>query len=506
MQKENAVLRLISKNSGIQFPEIDLGFAPSGIQSGFEYLYKVLAMNNYEVTLYEIEKSEDNSFGAYQVYQSKNQEDYLVILKVNENEIQFYETESNSIQKISTSDFWENCSDYRLCLSTKQPSLDIGDKLKVKKIPVLDTLSIIGLFIIIGYSWCSDIIFGIINTFYFINLLVSVDLFRNQIQITNTKLDRLCHALKSSCHEEKSHSDKVYSLVGISAYGTVFCVFLLPHTSLGVVIPTTIAGIISVILVVQMILKKHFCMKCLIIHSGNLIVLILTHSHVSILTYEITTGLLLNFSCAILIGIILYFILLKLITIKHDSIRANTFIKSIEYDTQLFELLLKTSKKVTPFPNSIVFQGKFSIIRIDIVLNPYCKHCGKIISTIQKHLGYYLENGILFNLTIIPTKQINFNEVVNRFAKTNTYDHTLEMIKFWYNQEIPDAEKFIAHIQSTFQIQITRPEISYVEQVSKWMNSNSIEYSPFIAINNFEFPNKYFDNSHLHYYLTMLTS
>lgn len=339
--------------------------------------------------------------------------------------------------------------------------------------------------LILSISLCKDVPTLFQMLINYVGLFISIILFYKNL-FPNTDIP-LCHIGKYiNCNAVSKYNPLGVKIpFGLSLVGTMFFIFdifaiLLGISSIILFIAYILGTLCSIYLLGYQIFHiRKYCLYCLMVGLciiTKIVLLALSCKITSIWTITMLVESLFCFIFATIMTCIIY----KSINYKREKEESIINALSLKRTPQLFWERTSSVKEVEmPKQPSLSF-GMGKMITIDTIIELGCQHCQNAINILVPILEQYIDF-VTWNIYI-------FEPASDADEKNSTALELMELYKRQKGNFFFYLKKHKFHYDS---IDISEETILENENIQKYLQSISIKYFPYIAINSRPFPPKF---------------
>lgn len=473
---------------------------------------------NIETLAVKIEVEELKSMPLPCIVQVKeNQEPLFFVLKnISDVELSYYDNNNKFIQS-PIEEFVEKWTGVCLIAEVSEFSKEKGiKKRKSLKRNQNILMSLIGLFLLI---WATINFFnsvsleGFLSKFYIITymflkiigftvgfmlLWFEIDQYNPNLQnfcsgVKNKKIN--CNAVLGSKHAILLNGGLSLSLLSFSYFFATLFILLYGFSS----ITFSLLGLLSFIslpvillsIYYQTFIIKQWCKFCVIIQAvivGEIIITFLSKYYLLKLKYEMIPILLVF----LLLPILFWKFVKPLLQQKKELILHKRSLRKIKNDIEVFETLLKNSRKLESKPEGLgIYIGNESqSYHVIKVCNPYCEPCADahpILEDLVKSGKITLQ--IIYNAKSIDDQ---IGEIVSHFLAIDDEGNDKEKIHLALDDWYLSKQKNYLTFAKKFPIKKKLvQQKDRIESMGIWCNAEKIVSTPTIFVNGYQLPKEY---------------
>jgi len=334
----------------------------------------------------------------------------------------------------------------------------------------------------------------------FTGVILSLQLFLNELDIHNTFTDKLCHiATYVNCDAvTQSGASKIFGVIGWADIGVAyFCGGLLLLFNLSYTEAIHLLSIFAVAAVpypffsvlYQGLKVKKWCPLCLSVQALLISEFILLVNSVSV---EMITIRVIGMT-VIIFGIVLVIILLikVLYSSNKEAESLHLRLAKVKRDPSIFSSQLKRGKKIEiPVSKySLIFGDKESRVTISVFLSFYCTYCAKMYKSVMA----FIDNDAKVKIRLIfgsPTDELSTrmtNLVCSIMERGETYIIP-GLLKKWYDTDQKQKNGFL-NVYETIKENKFASEFIFLN--SELFKTNKIDGVPAVFVNSYPLPKIY---------------
>jgi uncharacterized membrane protein len=450
---------------------------------------------------------------------------YPILLFVSNNELNDFVLVENQNQLESDKLLFESWNGVALMIdNNKKYATNMNNGIVEWKYLLILSLAIIFMFFVHMFS--ISLIFSLFIILGFFGIYLCLQIINYNLGLDTSFLNKICSInttdkCSSVLNSNYSKLTKNYGLadIGLSYFITIVLFSIIAilskihffSTLYILVFSSVILTLISIY--IQFFILKSICKLCLgivFINWTQFFLLLINDksNHAFSFIYFFNINIILILFFAFFISILLSFLIKSVLKSRATNNNLEIQILKWERNPILFINHLQSQKSINDeiWDNDLIIGNKIALIRLIIVINPFCVPCGESIKQIEELYKLHSDNlCIIFRVLsnskdILDPRRVALNYIFNAHENGN---NLINILSSWFNNFDLD------HFKNTYLSQYDIKNFTKcISMNHNWCKHIGIQYTPTYFLNGFELTTPYDLSSltnQINYYLEHLT-